>query len=937
MRLRALFLLLLNCLLALCMAGPPGHAHAASGKLDAADAAPAVAFYYGAAPPWSELQAFDIAVVDPDQVVGPLPTLPETRLAAYVSVGEVHATRGYAKDIPAAWLVGENRAWGSRIIDQTQPGWPAFFVDKVVAPLWEQGYRSFFLDTLDSYQRLAVTPEQRAAQEAGLVAVIGALKQRYPAAQLIFNRGFEILERTRGQVMAVAAESLFQGYDAAKGTYRPVAETDRGWLLDQLKRVREELGLPVIVIDYVPAAQRDLARITARQIEHAGFIPWVATGDLATLGVGQVEVMPRRVMLIHSPLTDEYALRQNPVVRYATMPLNHLGYAPEYVDLQRLPDHALAGRYAGVVLWLTETPSAAQLKTLAAWLEGRIAEDVPVAVINQLDVLLGTPLGRQLGVVAQDAPAGGAPVEILQRDPVVGFERGVRPVAHEFEGVTLEKGNPLLTLGKGKARQVAAAVTPWGGYVMAPYALATLPSEDENRWVIDPFAFFRVALRLPEMPVPDVTTESGRRMLLVHMDGDGFVSRSELPGNPFAGELVRDRVVRKHALPMTISVIEAELSPQGLYPQHSQKLEDVAREIFRAPNVEIASHSYSHPFFWGKAVGATTGEASYNLPIPGYRFDLQREIEGSIRYIETRLAPADKKVAMFLWTGDCEPGGEALEWTRRLGVMNMNGGDTTATRTRPTLTRVEGLGFERNGLFQVFAPNQNENVYTNEWTGPYYGYERVIETFELTEKPRRLKPIDIYFHAYITTRHAGMRSLDKVFAYAAAQEVTPVFASEYARKVLEFPRIVVARSAQGWRVRGMERLRTLRVPVELGIPDLDRSVAVAGYRDGAEGRYVHLAGKSAADLVMVAASGAAPGGVRLVSANGRVEDSQRSGQGYRWSLVAHVPLEFSLANIAQCRVRVAGRDILPSRRDGAISHYRLTAHAARPLEAICQH
>ena len=40
------------------------------------------------------------------------------------------------------------------------------------------------------------------------------------------------------------------------------------------------------------------------------------------------------------------------------------------------------------------------------------------------------------------------------------------------------------------------------------------------------------ALRLPDMPVPDVTTESGRRMLLVHMDGDGFVSARSLPLGP---------------------------------------------------------------------------------------------------------------------------------------------------------------------------------------------------------------------------------------------------------------------------------------------------------------------------------------------------------------------------------------------------------------------
>jgi uncharacterized protein (TIGR01370 family) len=909
----------------------------------------AVAFHYGAAPPWQELRAFDVAVVDPDHWppagMAAAPDMRKTRLAAYVSVGEVQPTRDYFKKMPPAWRVGENAAWGSQRIDQSAAGWPAFFVEQVIEPLWQRGFRMFFMDTLDAYHAFATTPEQRAVQEAGLVAVMKALKERHPEARLIFNRGFEILDRTRDQVVAVAAESLFQGYDAAKNVYRPVPEADRLWLQGQLERVKQEFGLPVIVIDYVSADRREQARSTAQLIRQAGYIPWVATGDLATLGVGQIEVMPRRVLMVHSPQADEYGLRELPVVRAASMPLQYLGYVPEYVDLHHLPTGALAGSYAGVVLWLSGNERPVDLKALTVWLEQRVGERIPFAVIDQLGVLLNTPLGRKLGVVRGTTPAGLAPVKILQRDAMVGFERAPHPVTHEFEGLKLEQGTPLLILDKAGVSQVAVAVTPWGGYAMAPYAWDTLPTEEESRWVIDPFRFLGAALRLPAMPVPDVTTESGRRLLLVHMDGDGFVSRSELPGNLYAGELVRDRVVRKYPWPMTLSVIEAELSPQGLYPQSSFQLEAVAREIFAAPHVEIASHSYSHPFFWGKAASsAGTGEG-YHLPVPSYDFDLQREIEGSIRYIESRLAPPGKKVKLFLWTGDCLPGRDALEWTQRLGVMNMNGGDTIMTRSRPTLTQVEGLGVGYSGgLFQVFAPNQNENVYTENWTGPYYGFERVIETFELTEAPRRLKPINIYFHTYITTKHAGMRSLDKVFSWAQKQESQPVFASEYAQKVLDFRDVTVARSAQGWRIRGMNHLRTLRLPAQLGVPDLLHSQGVAGFRDtgasgkenaSAEGRYLHLTGGvDEIDLRLTAVASPAP---RLLSANARIERFQQAQGRMRWDLAAHVPLEFSLINAARCRIRVGGREIAPSRQLGEISHYRLSSHVARPLEAICAH
>ncbi len=97
--------------------------------------------------------------------------------------------------------------------------------------------------------------------------------------------------------------------------------------------------------------------------------------------------------------------------------------------------------------------------------------------------------------------------------------------------------------------------------------------------------------------------------------------------------------------------------------------------------------------------------------------------------------------------------------TDAAGVLNMNGGDTLITRADPSLTRVAPLGIPRGRHYQVYAPNQNENVYTELWRGPYYGYERVIETFELTELPRRLKPVNIYYHAYSATKTASLAAL----------------------------------------------------------------------------------------------------------------------------------------------------------------------------------
>jgi hypothetical protein len=132
----------------------------------------------------------------------------------------------------------------------------------------------------------------------------------------------------------------------------------------------------------VPAANRELARETARRIQALDFIPWVATPDLGSLGVGAVEVLPRRILVVHSPLQDEYELSVIDSARLLSTPINYLGYVPEYVDAYHLPEVALTGRYAGVVVWLTKSTVASEQQKLASWLARQVEAKVPVALVT---------------------------------------------------------------------------------------------------------------------------------------------------------------------------------------------------------------------------------------------------------------------------------------------------------------------------------------------------------------------------------------------------------------------------------------------------------------------------------------------------------------------------------------------------------------------------
>jgi hypothetical protein len=156
------------------------------------------AFYYGTDIPWESLGAFDVAVVEPGNVSPagwPHRLNPDTTVAAYISVGEVHPTRSYFTQVRPEWRLGENTAWGSIVVDQAAPGWNAFYLAQVIKPLWDQGFRAFFLDTLDSFQLTAKTPEAQQRQIAGLVSLVREIKRAYPTPNSSSTAGLKSCRR----------------------------------------------------------------------------------------------------------------------------------------------------------------------------------------------------------------------------------------------------------------------------------------------------------------------------------------------------------------------------------------------------------------------------------------------------------------------------------------------------------------------------------------------------------------------------------------------------------------------------------------------------------------------------------------------------------------------------------------------------------------------
>ncbi|MES1941968.1 hypothetical protein T5B8_17096 [Salinisphaera sp. T5B8] len=902
---------------------------------------PSVAVYYGNDVPVSMLDQFDWAVVEAEHMgEGQLDKLEQygTQAFAYVSLGEAEHWRA-GDELPSDSLKARNEGWNSQAADLTDQAWGDYIINERIRPLWAAGYRALFLDTLDSYRLFASEDADVAAQQQALVGLIKRIRNTFPGVKLLLNRGFEVLDQVQGDIVGVAAESLYQSWDVRTQSYRDVKPEDTQYVLDQLSKVRNDYGLPAIAIDYVDPADRDLARQTAQRIADNGIVPWVSNGALNQVGVGSIEPMPRKVLVLYDASETDYGeLAYSNAHLNMAMPLEYLGYGAVYKDVDgALPDDTLRGRYAGVVTWFSARVGAQS--AYRDWLLKQMRDGLPVAMLGDPGIPVTGELSDRMGlqVVPSISDKG---LEVLDHDDFMGFEGMPSTPAINESGyeVINDKTTAHLKMRDGNGAEfVPVATGDWGGVALSPW-LTQQGMADQARWILDPFKFVKAALKLPEIPVADATTENGSRYWMTEVDGDAFMNRAAFPGNPFTSQVMLDRIFKRYRVPTTVSIIEGELSPDGMYPELTSQLEPIAREIFKLPWVEIGTHTFSHPFDWPELKegdlagrGQTQAGFAYNLPIKGYRFSLEKEVAGSTRYINENLAPPGKKVKAVLWSGNALPPEKALDIADRLGIVNINGGNTHVMSDNPTLTDVTPMLRPIGDRLQVYAPVINENIYTNDMTGPYWGFRRVIETYKLTDEPRRLKPIDIYYHFYSAGQPASLNALQDVYAYALSQRTLPIFASQYSEIATNWYDMGIARRLDGgWQITGATQMRTLRLPETLGWPDIADSNGVVGVSDLRQGRYVALSGEPRVTLRL---DDSAPSHPYVRRSNGRITQWRNTGGGVSLEMASeYVPLEIELAGVGGCRVSADGA----SRRGGGNTvTLRYKASTSGPVRIDC--
>ena len=628
---------------------------------------------------------------------------------------------------------------------------------------------------------------------------------------------------------------------------------------------------------------------------------------------------PRRILALYDGAI-ETQLKETSVHALAAMPIEWLGLILEYHDVRRgLPPIWNDPSYRGVLTWFPE-PNLADYAGYVAWIERIAGSGLRIVQVGDaapkpgsVPAAVESTLRRRM-FAALGVRASGLWSAVTLGDRVVSKALGSVEFEHRFDAVlpayelytpAREDASSWLVIERAdrvRSQSHVIIVSPRSGFIAPGYAVAPDPETGVKQWFVNPFAFFAEAFATGDLPAPDTTTLCGRRIYYSHIDGDGWRSVSQVRALGRApatnAEIVLQSAIAANPdLPVTVAPIAAEMDPAFAGDLRAIA---AARALFRLDHVEPATHTYTHPFRWnffehytpetetpfqdayrqtmsGHAAvvetsgtvpgpGSCCGHGTRTGPSPprafgGRAFDLNEEIVGSARLIDAIAGASGKRVALLQWPGDCTPFPDALRAVAGAGLLNINGGDTRCDSEFPSVSAVAPLGFQRDGTVQVYASNSSEELYTDLWTGRYFGFRDLPQTWDRTEAPRRLKPLNLYYHMYSGERRSSLDALlANIDALRQRGDYIGVFASRFAALAEGFFSAACSREgASAWRIKGRGGLQTFRFAQGARrMLDVRASDGVLGERLVNGDLYVALDPANSAPLIVLTARANVP-------------------------------------------------------------------------------
>ena len=665
--------------------------------------------------------------------------------------------------------------------------------------------------------------------------------------------------------------------------------------------------------------------------------------------------LPRAVLAVYDG-EREPAPADTRIHRYAESVLNHLGFTVVYRDIRgQLPSPAEVRAYAAVLSWFSTQPTAR--RAYLSWAAAAAPAARKVIVLGAVGGAFWTDDARAMRAIlgtiglehegrAVELTLGTGMLEASSR--LTRFERERDPVVPTYEVVRAARSDvdAWLRLSvparEGGGTSVAVAVSPRGGVAAAGFEIAEDPGRDRARWLIDPFAFFGRILAAEPWPVPDVTTASGRRIAFSHVEGDGLNDVIVGPHKEktlVAQRFLTDIVEAFPDLPVTFALTPGDLDPDlgGNATPRS-----LVADIWAASNVEASVASYTRPYRWsffadyardrelalaaaarpeafrtaperdgparpGDAPRWTVGRPTeYPRNYIARPFDLAQEVEGAAT-VARALLPEGKALRLYQWTGDAKPFEAAIAATRRLGLPNMNGGESRFDADYPSVAHLVPLARPVGAERQIYAVGADERPLTKAWRPVTAALHGLAETLARTEWPRRLKGYHLHYHL---ASLGDAEALGIIRAYLEALReaaVVPVPASLYAEMAEGFFTATVTPLASGgWQIAERGALQTARFDAAGSREvDLRRSHGVLGQIRHGDALYVALdPAAEPVEIVLATKEDAAPAPVGLVDSRWQLSRLRRESGGWSYSATGFGPGAFHWEHVPAGTYRV---------------------------------
>lgn len=174
----------------------------------------------------------------------------------YISIGEDHGLNvgdGLGEGGWASYYIYENGApkkngnWQSYFVDAGSPVWQEIVIENA-RKILDMGADGLFLDTVDSVDVDMNTM-------GGMVSLIKRLREEFPKAKLVVNRGFSVLEYVSQYIDGLMFESFNTTWDFVKNESVQLSDSANEYnistAVNTVNKQRQYHYFPVFALDYI--------------------------------------------------------------------------------------------------------------------------------------------------------------------------------------------------------------------------------------------------------------------------------------------------------------------------------------------------------------------------------------------------------------------------------------------------------------------------------------------------------------------------------------------------------------------------------------------------------------------------------------------------------------------------------------------------------------